>query len=155
MQSAWTTADPRMTGLKLYVGLLLLLFIASQTWLFRHRLSRLFRRWPTDPAKLEEVRAQLDEIHEESPLHIFTAKRATEILLRGHPIVVAHGTVSVPSAKGSSTTLSVFSIAEGDETEWMKHFPDVFEVAFTGKRFTVFWVKLPVLIRLSEQHYST
>lgn len=148
---ALRTADPALRQFELYFGLLLLLFIASQTWLFRHRLARIFKRWPNDPAKLERVRRQLDEIHEESALHVFGAKRATEIDLRGHRMIVVHGTVAVPSADGASINTCVYTIAEGDEVEWMKHFPDVFEAAFTGKRLSVFWIKLPVLLRQSDR----
>jgi len=142
--------DPAMRQFKFYLAIAMLLFIAWQSWLFRHRLARIFKRRPNDPAKLEKVRRQLDEIHEESALHIFIAKRAAEVELRGHRIVVVHGTEAVPSVHGSNSTSSVFTIGEGDETEWMKHFPDVFEIAFAGKRLTVFWIKLPTLLQLSE-----
>jgi len=71
--------------------------------------------------------------------------------LAGHSIQIIYGLVGFVEPLEGGTGMRVYAIAQGDEILWMRHFPDVFEVADFTATSAVFWVNLPALMRLARR----
>jgi hypothetical protein len=41
----------------------------------------------------------------------------------------------------------VFAVADQDQADWMRRYSDIFEPAFAGSPWSIFWVKVPALLR--------
>lgn len=117
----------------------------------RYRVRRLFGRGQTDSTALGPVRRKLDEINANCRRFVFSAQRLTTVSLAGHSIVLIYGLVGFIEPMEGGTGMRVYTIAEGDEIEWMRHFPDVFELADSTASSAIFWVKLPALMRLTKR----
>ena len=136
--------------LGLYIPLAVLAFMVIHVGLFRYRVRRIFG--PEQPyiAALEPVWRRLDEINADIPSHVFGALRITTVALGGRNILLVYGLVAFNEALRGNTVKRVYTIADGDEIDWMRHFPDVFELALSTADSAVFWVRLPALIRLTR-----
>ncbi len=149
------TASVTIHALRLYLPLGMLVFITVRMLLFRSRVWRLFSSQPIDLGALEPIWRKLELINQECRTHVFGAKRIASVSLAGRTIQLIYGVVSVNAPRGSSGSSHVYAIGEGDDADWMRHFPDVFDLAFAGSAGSVFWVRLPTLMRLTKRCSQT
>jgi hypothetical protein len=138
---------PTERDLGLWLLLSLLLFISLYFWRRRRLVARLFAGKEGDGTALQEMREKLEAVNEECPAHLFAAERVATVYLHENPISLAYGMV-VPRIWKGGTDKQVFAIADEDQADWMRRYSDVFEPAFSGSHWTIFWVKVPVLLRL-------
>jgi hypothetical protein len=133
------------------LGLLVLLIVWRLR--FKSMVGRIFDGRYASHIEFVDIRERLEVLNAECPTHAFEAKRVAKVSVQGHPILLIYGPVSgfVPTDEGSTSTKSVFAIGEGDDIEWMRRFSDVFELAFAGSTSSIFWVKVPQLIRLTSR----
>jgi len=132
------------------VGWLLFSVLAfTPLWFWRRRrlVSRLFAGREGDETALREMRQKLEVVNEESPTHLFNAERVATVYLHENPVSLAYGFVVRQFWKGG-VERHVFAVADQDQADWMRRYSDVFEPAFSGSRWSIFWVKLPALLRL-------
>ena len=135
----------------LLILLALFAFVALYFGVRRYRISRIFGREPSDIPALETVRRKLDKINADCRRFAFGAQRIATVSLAGHNVLLIYGLVGFIEALQGGVEKRVYAIAEGDEIEWMRHFPDVFEFADSTASSAVFWVKVPALMRLAKR----
>jgi hypothetical protein len=117
----------------------------------RRLVARIFAD-PSDDSALQDVRAAIEEVNKECGTHNFFASRLGTVVFRDHPISLVDGWALPLTGKGAANERCVFAIARGDEAHWLRCFSDVFEPAFSGSVWSVFWVRLPTLMRLTKRH---
>jgi hypothetical protein len=144
-----THLDIRSIG-PLVAGVLLT-YMGLRHWYLRRLQSRLFVDASCDDPELDSFREALEEVNRECRTHSFFASRFAKTQLSGHPISLIQGWVVVPMAEGANSERRIFAIAHRDESDWLRHFSDVFDLAFSGSVWSVFWVKLPTLMRLTRR----
>lgn|GEM_PF-6173582 len=125
----------------------MLAFIPLWLWRCRRLVSRLFAGREGDATALQEMRQRLELVNEESPTHLFNAERVATVYLDGNPISLVYGFVVRQFWKGG-VERHVFAVADQDQADWMRRYSNVFEPAFSGSRWSIFWVKVPALLRL-------
>jgi hypothetical protein len=138
-------------GIVLLVGLALMAFAGLRHIYVRRLATRIFADHESDEPALEDVRAAIEEVNRECRTHTFFASRLATIVFHDHPISLVDGWALAWPAKGASNVRCVFVVARGDESHWLRRFSDVFEPAFSGSLWSVFWVKLPTLMRLTNR----
>lgn len=140
--------------LVLFIALAMIALWPITAGLLRYRVRRVFGTDPPDLALLEPVWRKLDQINAECQHTVFGAARVTSVMLAGHTVVLIYGLVGSSRSLQGETWQRVYTIAQGDEIEWMRRFPDVFDLAVSTLAGTVFWVKLSALIRLTSRGSS-
>jgi len=133
----------------LWIIFAVLVFIPLWRWHLRRLTTRLFEGREGDATALSEMRDTLEAVNRECRTHTFSAARVATISLHDHPICLVDGSVIVPTARGAHTEKSVFAVADRDEADWLRRYSDIFELAFAGSAWSIFWVKLPTLTRLT------
>jgi hypothetical protein len=140
----------RGVALCILLGMFALVFLY---WgIARYRIRRIFGPRRQDSSVLEPVRRQLEKVNAECRRFVFSAERVTNVSLGGHRFQLVYGLVGFVESMQGGTGMRVYAMAEGDEIVWMRNFPDVFELADSTATSAVFWVKLPVLMRLTRQY---
>ncbi len=139
-------------GIALLIAGVLLGFAGLRQWHLRRLASRIFADHGCNDTALGEVREVLEEINRECPTHKFFAARLSRMSLRDHPLSIVDGWVVVPTEIGANSDKCVFAVAHRDEADWVRNFSDVFELAFSGSVWSVFWVRLPILMRLTRRY---
>lgn len=142
--SAWSLSE---RDIGLWFALLVLAFIPLWLWRYRRLVSRLFAEGEGDESALEEVREKLEVVNGESPTHLFSAERVATVYLHENPISLVYGFVVRRVWEGGGER-HVFALADRDQADWMRRYSDVFEPAFSGSLWSIFWVKVPALLRL-------
>jgi hypothetical protein len=130
-----------------WVGLVLFAFIPLWLWRRRRLVSQLFAAHEGDEIALEEMRQKLEAVNEECPTHLFSAERVATVYLHENPISLVYGFV-VRQVWEGGVERHVFAVADRDQADWMRRYSDVFEPAFSGSPWSIFWVKVPALLRL-------
>jgi len=138
-------------GIGLLVALALMAFAGLRHIYVRRLAARIFADHESDEPALEDVRAAIEEVNRECRTHTFFASRLATIVFHDHSISLVDGWALVLAGKGASNVRCVFVVARGDESHWLRRFSDVFEPAFSGSVWSVFWVKLPTLMRLTRR----
>jgi hypothetical protein len=133
-----------------WVALLILAFIPLWLWRCRRLVSRLFAGREGDKTALQEMRQKLEVVNEECSTHLFGAERVATACLHENPISLVYGFVVRQAWKGG-VEKHVFAVVDQDQTDWMQRYSDVFEPAFSGSRSSIFWVKVPTLLRLIKR----
>jgi predicted DNA binding protein len=96
------------------------------------------------------MRQKLEVVNEECPTHLFSATRVATVYLHGNSISLVYGHVVTRVGRGG-TERHVFAIADRNQADWMRRYSDVFEQAFSNSPWSIFWVKVPALLRLVRQ----
>jgi hypothetical protein len=130
-----------------WVALLFLAFIPLWLWRYRRLVSQLFAGREGDETAVQEMRQKLEVVNGESPTHLFSATRVATVYLHENPISLVYGQVVTRVWEGG-TERHVFALADRDQADWMRRYSDVFEPAFSGSPWSIFWVKVPALVRL-------
>jgi hypothetical protein len=141
-------------GIALLVAFALLAFAGLRHIYLRRLAARMFTDHESAEPALGEVRVALEEVNRECRTHTFFASRLATIAFHDHPISLVDGWALVLAGKGANNVRCVFTVAHGDEAHWLRRFSDVFEPAFSGSVWSVFWVKLPTLMRLTRPRDS-
>ena len=149
IESALISIPVSDRGVALGILLGLMAFVCIYFGMERYRVWRIFGSAYRDMTGLEPVRRQLEKINAEGRRFVFSAERVADLSLAGHGIRLVYGLVGFIEPMQGGTGRRVYVIAEGDEIVWMRHFPDVFEVADFTSSSAVFWVNLPALMRLT------
>jgi hypothetical protein len=147
------TLGPMTPSEHTFVGWLLfccLAFIPLWLWRCRRLVSRLFAGREGDKTALQEMRQKLEVVNEECPTHLFGAERVATVYLDGNPVSLAYGLVARQAWKGGVERY-VFAVTDQDQADWMRRYSNVFEPAFSGSRWSIFWVRVPALLRLIKQ----
>ena len=131
--------------------MVLLGFIGVRSWYHRRLASRMFADVVWDGEAMQHMLEALEEVNRESRTHTFSAERVARISLRDHPVTLVDGWIVVHTAEGSDHQKCAFAVAHRDETDRLRHLSDVFDLAFAGSVWSVFWVKLPTLMRLTRR----
>jgi hypothetical protein len=139
--------NPSERDIGLCLTLLALAFIPLRYWRYRRLASELFAGREGDDTALQEMRQKLDVVNSECPTHMFSATRMATVYLHENPISLVYGYV-VPLVGRGGTEKHVFALAGQDQADWMRLYSDVFEPAFSGSPWSIFWVKVPALVRL-------
>jgi hypothetical protein len=93
------------------------------------------------------MRDRLEIVNEECPTHLFGAERVATVYLDEKPISLVYGFV-VPRVGRGGGDKCVFAIADQNQADWMPRYSDVFEPAFSGSPWSIFWVRVPPMLRL-------
>jgi hypothetical protein len=128
------------------LAFLILAFIPFWYWRYRRLVSELFAGREGDDAALQEMREKLEVVNSECPTHIFSATRLATVYLHENPISLGYGYVVPRASEGPEK--HAFALADQDQADWMRRYSDVFEPAFSGSPWSIFWVKVPALLRL-------
>ena len=128
-----------------------LAFTGLRQWYLRRLAARLFADHERDDTALANLRETLDKVNRECRTHSFFATRVANISLRDHPVVLVDGWIVAPGARGPHTETSVFAVADRNEADWLRNFSDIFEHACSGAGWSIFWVSLPRLMRLTKR----
>ena len=132
----------------LFVGLYIW-FLQRKNSNLQRRVSQLFSRSASNEPGLNAINKALQVVNEKSHGVSFTAEQCANILFRGHSVTFVYGSVgSIGPGKGGPcwrTEKSLFAIANSEQAEWMKNNPDIFQPAFVGLPFSVFFAKLSEL----------
>lgn len=96
------------------------------------------------------MREKLEVVNSECPTHIFSATRLATVYLHENPISLGYGYV-VPRTWRGGAEKHVFALADQDQAEWMRRYSDLFEPAFSGSPWSIFWVRVPALLRLIKR----
>jgi hypothetical protein len=138
-------------GVVLWVAFALLAFAGLRHIYLRRLATRMFADQQSDESALQHVRAAIEEVNTECRTHNFFASRLGTVVFRDHAISLVDGWALPLAGKGATNVRCVFVIARGDESHWLRRFSDVFEPAFSGSVWSVFWVRLPTLMRLTRR----
>lgn len=130
--------------------LLMLAFIPLWFWRCRWLVTRLFAGREGDETVLQEMRQKLEVVNEECTTHLFGAERVATAYLHENPVSLVYGFVVGQVWRGGAER-HVFAVADQDQADWMRRYSDVFEPAFSGSRWSIFWVKVPALLRLIKR----
>ena len=145
--SLWIPGERDLAG---WVGLLLFAFIPLWLWRRRRLVSQLFAGCEGDEIALKEMRQKLEAVNEECPTHLFGAERVATVYVDENPISLIYGYV-VPRIGRGSVSKCVFAITDQAQADWMRRYSNVFEPAFSGSPWSIFWVKVPALLRLVKR----
>ena len=132
-------------------ALVLLAFIGARAWYHRRLASRMFADGDWDAEALQGMHETLEEVNRESRTHTFSAERVSTISLRDHAVTLVDGWIVVQTAEGADHEKCVFAVAHRDDADRLRHSPDVFNLVFAGSVWSVFWVKLATLMRLTKR----
>jgi hypothetical protein len=145
--SLWNPGERDLAG---WVGLLLFALIPLWLWR-RHRLvSQLFAGCEGDQTVLQQMRDRLEVVNEECPTHLFGAERVATVYLDQKPISLVYGFVVPRIGRGGGGKYA-FAVADQKQADWMRRYSNVFEPAFSGSPWSIFWVKVPALLRLVKR----
>jgi hypothetical protein len=140
---------PHWLGIAIPVFVLALVTYAL--WHFRFQRERLFRGNDCDKTAIQAVRdTALRDVNEYCNRYSFDIERLAKIMVREQQVAVAYGAVWWQDARAHSVRC-VYAIAPRDQSHWMRQQSDVFELACDGTLFSVYWVKLARLIRLTRR----
>src|ERR1700730_10625885 len=142
--SLWNLGE-REIGL--WLALLVLALIPLWWWRYRRLVSQLIAGREGDETALQEMRQKLEIVNGECPTHIFSATRVATVYLHENPISLVYGHVVTRVWEGG-TERHVFAVADQNQADWMRRYSDVFEPAFSASPWSIFWVKVPALLRL-------
>lgn len=131
-------------------ALLVLAFLPFWWWRYRRAVSRLFAGREGNHAALQEMRQKLEVVNGECRTHLFSAARVATVYLHENPISLVYGYVVPLSGQGDSDK-HLYALAGQDQADWMRLNSDVFKPAFSGSRWSIFWVRVPVLLRLLKR----
>jgi hypothetical protein len=126
-------------------GITFVLF-GIQAWRFHRFVNQLLAQHEFENPSLGEVRAMVDAIDRENPGYSFGAQRLANITFRGQQISIVCGPIAWSDAITHSYKC-IYAIADAEQSDWMRRNSDVFETAFSGSEFSVFWVDVPHLLR--------
>ena len=119
------------------------------TWRFRRLLVRVFARHQFEEPTLKEVQQRVDFIDQECPRYSFAAERLANMTFRGRKVSIICGPIAWSDAFTHSNKC-IYTIADANQSQWMRQNSDVFEPAFTGSQDSVFWVNIPEFLRQTE-----
>ena len=142
-----TSSEHTLAGWLLFFCLA---FIPLWFWWRRRLVARLFAGREGDATALREMRQKLEVVNEECPTHLFGAERVATVYLDDNPISLGYGLVARRAWKGGVERYP-FAVADQDQADWMRRYSSVFEPAFSGSRWSIFWVKVSALLRLIER----
>lgn len=142
--SLWNLSE---RDIGLWLALLVLALIPLWWGRYRRLVSELFAGREGDDTALQEMRQKLEVVNEECSTHIFSATRVATVYLHENPISLVYGYV-VPRVGEGGTGRYVFALADQNQADWMRRYSDVFEPAFSASLWSIFWVKVPALVRL-------
>ncbi len=128
-----------------------LLFHSVYAWRTRRLTRRLFAGREVSATELDEIRTVLEAVNRECKGRAFGAARAAHIPLHGKLVCLVDGSVVAVAGDDVATARPVFAVADRDEASWLRVFSDVFEIAFAGSQWSIFWVKVPALLRITKR----
>ncbi len=147
-----TVVHPHWLGLAL--PLLVLALISYCWWHFRSHRERLFRGNDCDKTTIQVMRdTVLLDVNERCARYSFDVERLAKIAVRGEQVAVAYGNVWWQDSRAHSVHC-VYAIAPREQSHWMRQQSDLFEPACDGSAFSIFWVKLARLIRVTKRRSS-
>lgn len=133
----------------LWIAVFVLALFGLWRWRFRRVASRFFAEHHSGEEALREVRHKLEQVNRDCRSHVFAAEKVARFSLSDQPVCLVDGWVIVATDNGANSQRSVFAIADRDQADWMRRYSDVFEPAVSGSSCSIFWVKLPELMRLA------
>jgi hypothetical protein len=138
-----------------WLGVVLPLFVLALIsycwWHFRSHRDRLFRGNDCDKITIQMMReTALLDVNEGCVRYSFDIERLAKVEVRGQQVAVAYGNVWWQDSRAHAVHC-VYAIAPRDQSHWMRQQSDLFEPACDGTAFSIFWVKLARLIRLTKR----
>src|SRR5918996_3760294 len=125
-----------------------LLFLLFWTWRRRRFRAQLFSDNECDAdTTIAFQDTALREVNGECGQFTFGAERLARVPFRGERISVVYGPVSW-STDDTHVERCFYAVSDPQQSHWMSQNSDVFEPAFIGSALSVFWVKMPALVRL-------
>lgn len=128
----------------------LLLFFFLIWWRPRRFRAQLFSKQFDVDTTVAFQESVLREINQECTHYPFVAERLAHVPFRGQEISIVYGSVAW-SMDETSIKQCFYAVADAQQSQWMRQHSDVFEAAFIGTAFSVFWVKIPALLRLTRR----
>jgi hypothetical protein len=139
---------PHWLGIAIPMSVLAIVGYAA--WHFRLQRSKLFRDNECDKTAVQAIRdIALRDVNEKCPGYSFEAERVSNVTVRGQPVALAYGNVWWEDSRAHSLRC-VYAVAPRDQSQWMRQQSDLFEHVCDGTAFSIFWVKLAPLIRLTK-----
>jgi len=131
----------------------ILLYVSVVIYLklrFRRIVNLVFAKHLFNEPSLQQLNIYLDMINRETSIFMFSIDRLANIQFRDQRVSLIYGSVGFYSAAGRSGNIwksakSVYALADLSQSEWMRHNADVFDLAFQGSVYAIFWVKLSFL----------
>jgi hypothetical protein len=128
----------------------LLVFLLFWTWRRRRFRAQLFSENQCDVATTIAFQdTALREVNRQCAQFTFGAERLARVPVRGEYIAIVYGPVSW-STDETNVERCFYAVADAQQSRWMSQNSDVFEPAFIGSTFSVFWVRMPALVRLTR-----